>query len=73
MHAAKGDKVDFETYVNLYPMNENETSIHDIRSWANKARLFRANAKDDTQQDIRKFRVIRQKMRELEEVRVSKK
>ena len=58
-HAAKGDKVDFETCVNLCPMNENETSIHEMRSYVSKFRLFRANTKDAAQQDIRKFRKIR--------------
>ena len=36
--AAKGDKVNFETCVNLHPIDENETSIHKMRSWVNKAR-----------------------------------
>ena len=40
-------------------MNENETPIHKMRTWVNKARLFRSNAKDATQQDIRKFGKIR--------------
>ena len=36
MHAPKGDKMNFETCVNLHPMNENETSIHKMRSWVKK-------------------------------------
>ena len=59
IQAAKGDKVNFETHVNLHPMNENETSIHKIKSWVTKARMFRANAKNAAQQDIRKFGNIR--------------
>ena len=35
-HAAKRDKVNFETYVNLHPMNENETSVHKMKSWVKK-------------------------------------
>ena len=53
--AAKGDKVNFEICVDLHPINENETSIHTMRSWVKKARQFRANAKGVKQQDIRKF------------------
>ena len=36
LQAAKGDKVNVETYVNLYPMNENETSVHKMKSWFKK-------------------------------------
>ena len=59
IQATKGDNVDFETYVNLCPMNENKTSIHKMKSWVKKARIFRANPKDAAQQDIRKFGIIR--------------
>ena len=52
---AKGEKVHFESYVNLCPMNENETSVHKMKLWVKKARMFRAQAKDNAQQDIRKF------------------
>ena len=45
--------------MNLYPINENETSIDAMRSWESEARQFRANAKDVKQQDIRKFGVMR--------------
>ena len=55
MQAAKGEKLKFESYVNLHPMNENETSVHKMKLWVNKARMFRAKAKDNVQQDIRKF------------------
>ena len=59
IQAAKGDEVNFETYANLYPINEKETSVHKMKSWVKKARMFRANAKDAVQQDIRKFGTIR--------------
>ena len=59
MQEAKEDKVNFETYVNLYPMNENETSVCKMKSWVKIATMFRANAKENVQQDTRKFRMIR--------------
>ena len=58
MQAAKGEKVNYELYVNLYPMNEKETSVNKMKSWVKKARMFRAKAKDNVQQDIRKFGTI---------------
>ena len=60
MDSAKGGKVNFETYVNLCPMNENETLVHKTQSRVKKARMFRANTKYNVQQDIRKFETIRQ-------------
>ena len=59
MQAAQGEKVNFESYVNLCPMNENETSVCKMKLWVKKARMFRAKAKDNVQQDIRKFGTIR--------------
>ena len=53
--AAKGDAIHYERHVNVYPINENETSIDTMRSWVNKAQKFRSNAKDVKQQDIRIF------------------
>ena len=55
MQAATGEKLNFESYVNLYPINENETSVHKMKIWVHKARMFRAKAKDNVQQDIREF------------------
>ena len=63
MQPAKGDKVNFETCINLHPMNENETSVHKMKSWVKKAKMIRVNAKDDAQQDTRMFRTIRQAMK----------
>ena len=40
-------------------MNESENSVYKMKSWVKKARMFRANAKDDVQQDIRKFGMLR--------------
>ena len=40
-------------------MDENETSVHKMKAWVKKARMFRENTKDDAQQDIRKFGTIR--------------
>ena len=57
--AAKGDKVNYERYVKLCPIIENETSIHMMRSWVNEARQFRANTKDVKQKDIRTFGVMK--------------
>ena len=57
--AAKGRKVNYEIHVNVHPINEKIASIDAMRSWMNKARLFRENAKDATQQDIMKFGVMR--------------
>ena len=54
MQAATGDKVNFESYANLCPMNENETSVHKMKSWVKKARMFRAKAKHNVQQDMKK-------------------
>ena len=40
--------------------NENKTSVCEMKSWVKKARMFRTNAKDNVQQDIRKFGTLRQ-------------
>ena len=58
MQAATGEKLNFGSYVNLCPMNEKETSVHKMKSWVRKARVFRTNAKDNIQQDIKKFGMI---------------
>ena len=58
MQASKGEKVDYEMHVDLYPMNEKENCVKRMKSWIKKARIFRANVKDDVQQDIRKFETI---------------
>ena len=57
--AAKGEKVNYERNVNLHQINENTASIGGMLSCVEKARQFRANAKDVKKQDIRKFEVMR--------------
>ena len=55
MQASKGKKVDYERHVDLHPISENETCVKRMKLWIKKARMFRARAKDNVQQDIRKF------------------
>ena len=55
MQASKGGKVDYEMCVELHPISEKETCLKSMKLWIKKARMFRARAKDDVQQDIRKF------------------
>ena len=55
MQASKGEKVDYEWYVDLHPISEKETCLKSMKLWIKKARMFRARAKDDVRQDIRKF------------------
>ena len=43
------DKVNYERHVKLHPIAENEASTDAVRSWSNKARQFRASAKDAKQ------------------------
>ena len=58
MQAAKGLKVNYELCVELHPINEKQTCVNKMKSWIKKARMFRANAKDNVYQDIRKFGTI---------------
>ena len=58
MQASKGEKVDYERHVDSHPMNEKETCVKRMKSWIKKARMFRAHAKDNVQQDIMKFGTI---------------
>ena len=58
MQTSKGKKIDHEMYVYLCPMNEKENCVKNMKSWIKKSRIFRENAKDYVQQDIRKFGMI---------------